>query len=40
MIKKGLKNKASGDLVNKIIDNLAFSLTKGQEKALDEVFAI
>lgn len=36
--KKGLKNNASGDLVKKITSNLSFSLTKGQEKALDEVF--
>ncbi len=34
----GLKNNAKGELVKKIISNLSFTLTSGQEKAIDEVF--
>lgn len=34
----GLKNNAKGELVKKIISNLSFTLTSGQEKAIDGFF--
>ncbi len=36
--KKGRVNNAQGKLVKKVIKDLPFKLTNGQEKALDEVF--